>query len=555
MPRQIRSWSVAGRLAALMLATAILIPSTAHAHFMWLVPTPAEKSADQSVHLIFSELASVPEADLIKLVEQVQVRQLVNKKPSEVLELSKTDDGLLAKASPTPSPVFYTEKVFGVRTKAEKTFLLQYFAKSYVGKETNLWPDSGSIPGWKLEAIPMVNGNETTLHCTWNGQPAAGAEIVVQIDGGSTIEGQTNEQGDYKFSIEKQDLVAARVKYVEPAAGEFEGKKYDETRYYLTVTFDNPAGSEKVASAKPASLYPDVPQGVTSFGAAIVDQDLYVYGGNIGKSHDYYVGTQSDKLYRLKLQPNGQWEDLSSSTPLQGVAMVSHGGKLYRAGGFTARNKQGEKKDLFSTDEFAVFDPQTKQWAVLPHLPEPRSSHDIAVLNDKLYVVGGWSMQGNGNKSVWHQTAWVYDLAQGASGKWMEIAKPTSIRRALTLGAHQGKIYAIGGMYEEGSTTTETLVYDAANNTWAQGPDLPGEDGDGFGASSFAEGGKLYVSGISGKLHRLSEDGQQWEEVGELAHKRFFHRMLPMQDGQFILVGGSNMKTGKVKELEVLASP
>jgi hypothetical protein len=31
--------------------------------------------------------------------------------------------------------------------------------------------------------------------------------------------------------------------------------------------------------------------------------------------------------------------------------------------------------------------------------------------------------------------------------------------------------------------------------------------------------------------------------------------MLPMQDGRLLVVGGTSMKTGKIKQLEVLAAP
>ncbi len=539
-------------LAALLLAGGLLFPVVVQAHFMFLVPTAADKPEARSVHLIFSELAVTPEANLFQLVEKVPVKQLIDGKLTDPLETTKTDEGFLVKpAAGDGSRHFIAEKIFGVRTKGEQTFLLKYYAKGYTGALT-----SGTVPGWDLEAVPSINGTSATLHCTWKGTPVAEAEIVVQLKDGSNAEGKTNEQGDFAFSVEKQDIVAARVKHVEQVSGEFEGKQYPEVRHYLTVTFDNDsAAKSEVAVAKPASPFPDMPLAVASFGAGIVDNSLYVYGGNTGKAHDYYVGTQSDKLYRLKLEPGSSWEELGTSTPLQGVSMAAYGGKVFRVGGFNARNKQGEKQDLFSTDEVAMFDPQSGKWTNLPPLPEPRSSHDVAVLGDTLYVVGGWSMQGNASKTVWLETAWAYDLTKGLEGAWKEIAHPTSNRRALTLAAHHGKLYAIGGMYQEGGTTTETLVYDPATDAWTQGPELSEEDGDGFGVSAFAEGGKLYASGISGKLLRLSEDAQTWEPVGEMAQKRFFHRMLPMQDGQLLIVGGTAMKTGKIRQLEVLASP
>jgi hypothetical protein len=60
---------------------------------MWLVPTAADKAEAPSVHLIFSELAITPEANLFQLVEKVPVKQLVDGKLTDRLETTKTDDG------------------------------------------------------------------------------------------------------------------------------------------------------------------------------------------------------------------------------------------------------------------------------------------------------------------------------------------------------------------------------------------------------------------------------------------------------------------------------
>src|SRR5690606_6861170 len=119
---------------------------------------------------------------------------------------------------------------------------------------------------------------------------------------------------------------------------------------------------------------------------------------------------QSKELTRLDLK-QGKWETLAEGPPLQGLAMVAHDGKLYRVGGFTAKNDEGEDHDLWSQDSFASFDLQEGKWQDLPSLPEPRSSHDAAVVGDTLYVAGGWSMQG-GDEAHWHTTAWKLDLTQ-----------------------------------------------------------------------------------------------------------------------------------------------
>jgi hypothetical protein len=172
------------------------------------------------------------------------------------------------------------------------------------------------------------------------------------------------------------------------------------------------------------------------------------------------------------------------------------------------------------------------------------------VLENSIYVVGGWTMSG-GEEPAWHGTAHVLELG-AERPTWRAIAKPPFERRALSLAAHDGRIYAVGGMRSDGDPTTEVDVFDPAANTWSQGPPLVGEGMDGFGSSAYAAGGRLYVSTYSGTLQRLTKDGQSWEVVRQLPRARFFHRMLPLSDAQLLLLGGASMETGKFAELDVV---
>jgi hypothetical protein len=45
----------------------------------------------------------------------------------------------------------------------------------------------------------------------------------------------------------------------------------------------------------------------------------------------------------------------------------------------------------------------------------------------------------------------------------------------------------------------------------------------------------------------------KWEKINTLESGRFFHRLLPLNDQNFVLVGGASMETGKFHELEVLS--
>ena len=299
----------------------------------------------------------------------------------------------------------------------------------------------------------------------------------------------------------------------------------------------------------PANL-PDLPRPMTSFGAAVADGSVYVYGGHHGKAHHYYDEGQSGELLRLELERPHRWETLAHGPRLQGLAMVACAGRLYRLGGFMARNREDEEQSLLSMSEFARFDPAQSAWESLPPMPEPRSSFDAVIAGDVLYVVGGWAMDG-GRDAEWLTTA--YSVALGATRlEWRKLADPPFRRRALAVGACHGAVYAIGGMEPDGSVSRETVCYDPSAGRWIEGPRLPGDDMDGFGAACTTAGGALYLSTASGSVLRLLADGSAWETGGRLRDGRFFHRMLAADDGTLIVIGGASMQRGKFASVETV---
>ena len=318
----------------------------------------------------------------------------------------------------------------------------------------------------------------------------------------------------------------------------------------LATAFAEEVVEEQAEDPETQAEYPKLSEAVTSFGAAIVDSGLYVYGGHTGEAHAYSTSEQSNELWRLDLKQPKAWETLATGPRLQGLALVGFNNRLYRVGGFTALNKQGDDHDLRSQAGVARFDAERGVWRDLPPLPEPRSSHDAAVVGDRLFVVGGWQLSGK-DESRWHKTAWSMDLT-AKSPSWSPLPAPPFERRALALAAHDGKLYAIGGMQHRGGPTTRVDVWDPAAEKWSRGPSLLGEPMEGFGCSAFATGGRLYVSTIHGNLQRLTKDGKAWETIRKLPTARFFHRMLALDDKHLLIVGGANMSSGKFKGVEII---
>lgn len=296
---------------------------------------------------------------------------------------------------------------------------------------------------------------------------------------------------------------------------------------------------------------PILPQPATSFGAAIADGWVYVYGGNTGKAHEFHKESVKGDFFRLNIQGGSEWEKLPGGQALLSPSLVAYEGKIIRIGGLNARNEKGTKADLYSTDEVMSYDPATQKWTALPVLPETRSSHDSVVVGSKLYVGGGWQLSGDdgeGDKAKWYKTMLVLDLKALGKG-WQSMDQPFE-RRALAVVADEKRIWFLGGMDSLDEPSRDVDWYELASGTWGKDPQLPDGSMAGFGIAGGVSKGRVLASPLSGKISALSADYSKWEEIGALKHARFFHRLLPLGDGTMLAVGGSSRK-GQIKELEI----
>ena len=293
----------------------------------------------------------------------------------------------------------------------------------------------------------------------------------------------------------------------------------------------------------------DFPKGITSFGATVVGNQIYVIGGKSGKAHAYAKSYQNRNIFALATDgSNNEWQTVGENQGLQGLAIVGYGDKVYRIGGLEARNKEGEDDDLHSVVDFKQFDPSTKTWTDLPSLSQGRSSIDACVVGSNVYVVGGWTM--GDDETEWATDMLKFDLAN-PTGQWEKIDVPFKAR-ALAVEAHNNQLVVVGGIKKEGGPTDEVHVYDLKTNKWSAGPAIPATGRlKAFGCSMASVAGHILVSTYDGGIYQLADDNGSWKKIYQLDDGRFFHQMLPIAKNKFALVGGSNMTTGSRFEIEV----
>ena len=544
-----------------LILSLLLAADSLQAHFVWVALETKDGSGPQA-HVYFSESVHADSAEFLDRLTRLKMWYRTAEGKYAALKLQKVkrdDDGwFTSDLLPGPGSV-EADCLYGVFSHGDKPMLLHYYAKSL---RSDLSARLSRSEKLDLDVSPRLVNGEMQLSVFWKSQPVEGVQVIVSPPKGNPLELKTDGMGRASLKAPAHGRYEIRARWIVRKDGEFENQKYDETRHYSTVTFDvgTSDGDQLPTSAasrpENGSRYADLPRGITSFGAAVIDDWLYVYGGHFGRAHHYSNTSQSNELSRLNLRNPARWETIAKGPRLQGLAMVSHGGKLYRVGGFTAHNQENADHDLRSVADFARFDPQTKQWESLPPLPEPRSSHDAVVIHDKLYVAGGWQL--GGEEAKWHETAWAADLSQEQI-LWEPLPRPPFQRRALSLGRLNGRLYVVGGMQERGGPTTRVDVFDPVSGKWSHGPSLIDplanaerrKGMEGFGSATHTMDGRLFVSTYSGNIQVLAPADPTWHVATKLEDDRFFHRMLPF-DNRLVLVGGASMQFGKRLHLETV---
>ena len=540
-----------------ILSAVVVLGSTAwtRAHFLFVVPETGARQA----RVILSEDLDADDGVDSELLAGVNLRvRNVAGGEATLLKLGAKSPGAYLVELPAGGHRVITGQIeLGVRQRGDgPAYLIQYFAKTVVGGD-GLDGRATAGDAAPVEIMPMGAPGKLRLKVLADKKPVAAAEVNVIAPDGARAKVTTDRNGLTPV-LEAKGRYGAWVRHIEAKPGEAGGKKYAEIRRYATLVVDAidspaPALGKTPAVEAPALAagrhFADLPQAASSAGAVAVDGWLYVYGGHVAKVHTYSTEAVSGRFHRLNLKDGKTWEELPGGPALQGMNLAAHGGKIYRVGGMQPRNKPGEKADMHSVADAAVFDPATKTWTALPPLPEARSSHDLVVAGDTLIVVGGWNMKGRDQDETWFQTMLTLDLKE-ARPTWKEQKQPFQ-RRALIAGMLGNKLYVFGGLDAEGEVVRDVDVYDIKEGAWSKGPPIPGAGGHmSFSPACATVGGRLYLSVADGTLLRLDEAAKGWTSIGK-SSPRVVHRMVP-HDGSLLVVGGA-FKADNLASIEAIA--
>lgn len=253
-----------------------------------------------------------------------------------------------------------------------------------------------------------------------------------------------------------------------------------------------------------------LPQGVNEVVGAVVDDRLYVYGGERMQTRRFHGGTA------VQTQPLGafwaydpdtdSWTRLKANpVPVHHGAVAAVGKRFYLFGGF--RLPDTGNMGWYPEHKAWVYDTKTQDWSELPPMPTGRGALAAVAVGNKIYVVGGAKIpsgvrlpNGLSARSPVEILA-TTEMFDTEKKTWTALRPMTLARNHHDVAYLDGKLYAVGGAVGScfpggwASNVEMNEAYDIASDTWTTGAPMPTAR-SGIGAAVID--GKIYVIGGRG---------------------------------------------------------
>ncbi|MBL9124576.1 MAG: DUF3386 family protein [Planctomycetaceae bacterium] len=241
-------------LAAAVAAVAVTT-SQAAAHFVWVEIVPTEKGPTAQVY--FSETPEAGSPELVGKIAHAKawVRGIgAESKPLELnVEKHEETGALVAKLEQGAPLSLEADVEYGVFKRGETALLVHYYAKHLAGRNVADFAAIGRATELPLDIVPRVEGDKLRLTVSWQGKPAAGAELIVLDAAGEEQKLTTNEQGEGEVAL-KPGQQAVRARLVDTQnQGEKNGQAYTQAWHIATLTFEVPSETGKVATTVAAA--------------------------------------------------------------------------------------------------------------------------------------------------------------------------------------------------------------------------------------------------------------------------------------------------------------
>jgi N-acetylneuraminic acid mutarotase len=192
------------------------------------------------------------------------------------------------------------------------------------------------------------------------------------------------------------------------------------------------------------------------------------------------------------------------------VAGVLAGNEIYVIGGFTANGQNSTRVDAYS--------PRTNRWRRVADLPVAVDHTMAAAYRGRVYVLGGY-----GPSRARLTTAFVL-----AKGVWTPLPAMAEQRAAGGAAVVNGRLYVVGGVgsaviNRASDLASRMLVYDIERRSWSSLPGPTKREHLGVTALNgriYAVGGRLAGADTNLQLFEVYTPGGRWQRLAPVPGKR-----------------------------------
>ncbi|GLR70499.1 Kelch repeat-containing protein [Agaribacter marinus] len=288
---------------------------------------------------------------------------------------------------------------------------------------------------------------------------------------------------------------------------------------------------------------------------AIFNKEIYISGGFVPSNTPIFFGLSPSKLTFIFNTESQQWrEGAKLPEERHHLGLVSNSTYLYGIGGFYGQKGKAWqiKNTVYRLDKTA------NTWLNGPKLPIPLAESVYASVGNNIHVIGGKTLSPETGKHV--DTKKHYILLDNK--QWVEAAQPSIVRNSAASAVLNNKIYVIGGRQAGVQSGNKQFaeVYDIESDKWTAIQPLPVALA---GMSASTLNGKIIVAGgeafgpngnwKEGKAYNqvwaFDPETDKWSEILTMPSARHGHGSVTLNNKLYIMGGAA-----KVGPQETLAT-
>jgi len=179
-------------------------------------------------------------------------------------------------------------------------------------------------------------------------------------------------------------------------------------------------------------------------------------------SWDWELSSSAVDIYDINSKV---WTTARLSKERSNIAVVSHGNKIFFAGGRSWENVGGGATQNVSYSNIDIYDVATNAWSVA-HLSKARESISAVTIGSKIIFAGGFFYTGNTYPGYFSDVTNTVDIYDVSTGGWSRAH--LSIPRSNSVNLVKGdSVYFIGGWGTSSMAARAVDIYISSTNTWS----------------------------------------------------------------------------------------